>query len=151
MWMMTQPLTHPQTNWASPITTTTLGDTTVTINGSEASSEAGQITLTIDRTPDDAFETAELKLQGICPACRCTDGEHEWNCKNFDYSITGNINNGTVYAHTGALTFSTTSTNSITLGNETLSEEKLKKLNNILDLFDDDEIEKRLTSNKNSV
>jgi hypothetical protein len=73
---MTQPLTHPQTNWASPITTTTLGDTTVTINGSEASSEAGQITLTIDRTPDDAFETAELKLQGICPACRCTDGEH---------------------------------------------------------------------------
>ena len=50
-----------------------------------------------------------------------------------------------------ALTFSTTTANSITLGNETLSEEKLKKLNNILDLFDDDEIEKRLTSNKNSV
>ena len=123
----------------APITTTTTGDYTVTINGSTLpnyNGDTGQLNLGgKDLTPADDIETAELKLQGICPACRCINNDHEWNCKHYDYSTS---------IDTNAITFNSSSIlnpTTITLGSGTLTEEKITKLDKLLDLFDDDELD----------
>lgn len=142
----------------APITTTTTGDYTVTINGSTLPNynDPGQLNLGgKDLTPADDIETAQLKLQGICPACRCTNNDHEWNCKHYDYSTS--IDTNAITFNSSSIT--TTAPTTITLGSETLTEEKITKLDKLLDLFDDDELDqlmldkitKRLTVNKNSV
>lgn len=80
---------------------------------------------TIDRTPDDEIEKAELILAGICPACRRDDGKHDARCPHFKYDIDG-------------ITINTASgPNTITIGNRELTEDKLEKLDKLLDAIDD--------------
>lgn len=80
---------------------------------------------TIDQTPDDEIEKAELILAGICPACRRDDGKHDARCPHFTYDIDG-------------ITINTASgPNTITIGNRELTEDKLEKLDKLLDAIDD--------------
>lgn len=80
---------------------------------------------TIDQTPADEIEKAELILAGICPACRRDDGKHDARCPHFTYDIDG-------------ITITTASgPNTITIGDRVLTEDKLEKLDKILDAIDD--------------
>lgn len=128
--------------YAATITTSSPGSTTadtITIDPNT------QLNFGTDRTPEDPFEEAELKLAGVCPACRREDGEHEWDCKNYDYSttnITGSaITFGSNYQPGFTINTGVQDTE-IALGEATLNEAKLKKLDKLLDLFDDEELGK---------
>lgn len=113
-------------------TTIATGTDTVTITDP-------QLNFNSDKTPQDPFEEAELKLAGVCPACRNEDGEHEWDCKHYNYSTS------TVNTIGGGITFNSNynyqADTEIKLGQATLDEAKIKKLDKLLDLFDDDELE----------
>lgn len=80
----------------------------------------------IDQTPKDEIEKAELILAGICPACRRSDGKHEYTCPHYDYTLDG-------------ITINTQTAGSsvITVGNHSITEEKLEKLDKILNAIDD--------------
>lgn len=119
------------------ITTTTTGDYTVTIDSTTPTDTTLTYSSYVDQTPTDPVELAELKLAGICPKCRSEEG-HEWNCEE-------SISFTDVNAWTSApITFNTNSINTspvtITVGNATLTEEKLNRLNVLLDAFTDEEI-----------
>lgn len=96
---------------------------------------------TVDQTPTDDVEKAELILAGICPACRRTDGKHDYTCPHYNYTVDGiTINTQT----SGA--------GMITVGNHTITEEKLDKLDKILDAIDDiDEFIKDIKILKNKI
>ena len=128
--------------YATTITTTTTptatGDGTVTITDPNI-----QLNFSTDRTPEDPFEEAELKLAGICPSCRNTNGEHEWDCKHYDYS-TNSITSGGITFNSNyqpGFTINTVQDTEIALGQATLNEAKIKKLDKLLDLFEDDELD----------
>ena len=58
---------------------------TVTVDSTWAASDWNNNIIDIDlgimdKTPVDQVEHAELKLSGVCPACRCKLPDHEWNC-----------------------------------------------------------------------
>ena len=96
---------------------------------------------TIDQTPDDDVEKAELILAGICPACRRDDGKHDARCPHFKYDIDG-ITINTQPAGAGVLT----------IGNHVITEEKMEKLDKILDAVDDiDEFIKDIKILKNKI
>ena len=122
--------------YATTITTTIpAGGDTITIDP--------QLNFSTDRTPEDPFEEAELKLAGICPACRQEDGDHEWDCKNYDYS-TNSITSGGITFNSNyqpGFTINTVQDTEIALGQATLNEAKIKKLDKLLDLFEDDELD----------
>jgi hypothetical protein len=101
---------------------TDMGDSTYTITDDSLT-----VTTSVDQTPDDDVEKAELILRGICPACRRDDGKHEFTCPHYDYAVDGiTINTKT----TGA--------GMITVGNHTITEEKLEVLDRIIDAVGDD-------------
>lgn len=111
------------------------GTDTITID----TATSGTLTYSsyIDQTPIDPVELAELKLAGICPKCRAEDG-HEWNCEE-------SLQFTDVSAWTSSpVTFNTASINTspvtITVGNATLTEDKINRLNVLLDAFTDEEI-----------
>ena len=122
------------------ISTANSSDTlTVTVNGNEVDLTQ-QLDLGIDKTPSDPMEEAELILAGICPKCRQENGEHDYLCS--DWVATDlNISAGTVTIATSygpSITLDPT----IHVGNNTLTEDKLNKLDYILDRFDDLDIDK---------
>lgn len=92
-------------------------------------------TYSYDQTPKDPLEEAELKLQGICPACREPSNSHAWSCPNADLDLT-------IDANGGYLNFSTMVEPTITLGTETVDENRLKKINTIVDAIDDEKLDK---------
>lgn len=113
-----------------PITITTLG-TNITDYSISAPSDDFTYTwehglTTTDLTPTDEIEKAELILAGICPACRRDDGKHDYTCPRYEYSVDG-ITINTQTAGAGV----------ITVGNHSITEEKLEKLDKILDAIDD--------------
>jgi len=66
---------------------------TVTMDSSWVGTDWNNNTIDIDlgvmdKTPVDQVEHAELKLSGICPACRCKLPNHEWNCVKSYQSVT---------------------------------------------------------------
>ena len=102
-----------------------------------------QLNFSTDQTPSDPFEEAELKLAGICPACRHEEGEHQWDCKHYDYS-TNSITSGGITFNSNyqpGFTINTVQETEIALGQATLTEAKIKKLDKLLDFFDDEELE----------
>lgn len=130
------------------ISTANSSDTvTVTVNGNDVDLTQ-QLDLGVNKTPSDPMEEAELILAGICPKCRQENGEHDYLCSdwvatdlNISSSGTVNINHGfpgmgTTYGPT--ITFDST----LHVGNNTLTEDKLNKLDYILDRFDDLDIDK---------
>jgi hypothetical protein len=115
----------------------TMGTDTFTIDTSTISDTTLTYSSYVDQTPTDPVELAELKLAGICPKCRAEDG-HEWNCEE-SLSFT----DISTYATSGNLTFNSsvnTSPVTITVGNATLTEDKINRLNVLLDAFTDEEI-----------
>jgi hypothetical protein len=100
-----------------------------------------QLNFNSDKTPKDPFEEAELKLAGICPSCRNTNGEHEWDCKHYDYSTTSITGAGITFNSNYQPGFSINTDNEVSVGQATLTEAKIKKLDKLLDLFDDEELE----------
>jgi len=84
-------------------------------------------TYTTDQTPADEVEKAELILAGICPACRRDDGKHDFSCPKYDYNVDG-------------ITINTKTQGSgvITVGNHSITEEKLEILDRIIDAVGDD-------------
>ena len=122
------------------ISTANSSDTlTVTVNGNEVDLTQ-QLDLGIDKTPSDPMEEAELILAGICPKCRQENGEHDYLCSDWvatDLNISaGTVTIGTSYGP--SITLDPT----IHVGNNTLTEDKLNKLDYILDRFDDLDIDK---------
>lgn len=106
---------------------------TVTINTS----------FSTDRTPTDPVEEAELKLAGICPKCRSTLPEHEWDCA--DNSVWTGVDTFTVTDSTIGMNYD----NYITIDAEPkLSPETVRKLNRIFDELDDDDIENLIINTK---
>lgn len=133
-------MTHDDFYSTTITTTIPAGGDTITIDP--------QLNFNSDKTPKDPFEEAELKLAGICPSCRNTNGEHEWDCKHYDYSttsITGAaITFNSNYQPPGFIDMSIMSINTdneVSVGQATLTEAKIKKLDKLLDLFDDEELE----------
>ena len=126
-------------NWI----TTTTGSPTITINAeSNTQLDLGLDLGNKDLTPDDPFETAELKLAGICPACRNDEGFHTWDCKHYDYSAHNVITGaGITYNSSYQPNITIGTSTSISLGQATLDEAKVQKLDKLLDLFDDDELD----------
>ena len=100
-----------------------MGDTTYTISDSDNLT----VTTSVDQTPDDDVEKAELILRGICPACRRSDGKHDYTCPHYDFSVDG-ITISTKTAGAGV----------ITVGNHSITEEKLEVLDRIIDAVGDD-------------
>lgn len=124
--------------YGTTITTTQTGnDNTVTIDPNT------QLNFSTDKTPEDPFEEAELKLAGICPSCRKEDGDHDWDCKNYDYSTTSITGAGITFNsnYQPGIAINTVQDTEIALGQATLNEAKVKKLDKLLDLFDDDELD----------
>ena len=120
--------------YATTITTTIpAGGDTITIDP--------QLNFNSDKTPKDPFEEAELKLAGICPSCRNTNGEHEWDCKHYDYSTTSITGAAITFNSNYQPGFSINTDNEVSVGQATLTEAKIKKLDKLLDLFDDEELE----------
>jgi len=100
-----------------------------------------------DQTPTDPIEIAEFKLQGICPACRKSTNEHDWSCPE---SSVFTINSGSVLTinSAGKQLTGTIPSKTITIGAATLDEDKLLKLDKLLDLFDDDELDELIAAKK---
>lgn len=127
------------------ISTANSSDTvTVTVNGNEVDLTQ-QLDLGVNKTPSDPMEEAELILAGICPKCRQENGEHDYLCSDWvatDLNISaGTVTIGTSYGPTSygpSITLDPT----IHVGNNTLTEDKLNKLDYILDRFDDLDIDK---------
>ena len=136
--------TYDASGFPLTITTTTdvdISDYTVTIPGTDDFTFTWDHGLTQDQTPTDDVEKAELILAGICPACRRTDGKHDYTCPHYDYTVDG-------------ITINTQTSGSsvITVGNHTITEEKLDKLDKILDAIDDiDEFIKDIKILKNKI
>ena len=124
--------------------TITIGDITDAVSDqfSVWNSVGDDITITTgihinDRTPVDPVEEAELKLQGICPACRNPVEDHLWDCKHQHHDIGGyTLDVGSQW------NFSTHSDPTITIGSTIISEERMKKLNRIADALDDDMLDR---------
>lgn len=108
-----------------------------------------QSNFTKDQTPECDIEHAELKLAGICPACRCHNDDHTWDCKNYSWqnAITGTTINSSAQYGT-IIAGGTTYSDQITIGSAVIDEDKITKLDKILELFDDDELEKLLEAAK---
>lgn len=89
-----------------------------------------------DRTPTDPVEEAELKLAGICPKCRATLPEHEWDCA--DNSVWTGVDTFTVTDSTIGMNYD----NYITIDPEPkLSPETTRKLNKIFEELNDNDID----------
>ena len=99
-----------------------MGDTTYTI-----SEDSLTVATTIDQTPDDDVEKAEIILRGICPACRRSDGKHDFTCPHYDYNTDGIT-----------ISSKTAGAGIITVGNHNITEEKLEVLDRIIDAVGDD-------------
>lgn len=112
--------------FGDPFTVTTMADGAYTIADSS-------YTYFQDQTPSDPVEEAELKLQGICPACRNELPTHEWSCPHRSWSLDG-------VTLTSDFDFVNT-TPSVQIGTAVLTEEKLEKLDKILDAFGDVDID----------
>lgn len=113
---------------------------TVTVNGTDVDLTQ-QLDFGVNKTPDDPIAEAELILSGICPKCRCETPEHDWNCPDWSANSVGfdpsqNVTIGTTYGPT--ITLDST----IHVGNNTLTQEKLDKLDALLDRVDDLDIDK---------
>jgi len=130
------------------ISTANSSDTvTVTVNGNEVDLTQ-QLDLGVNKTPSDPMEEAELILAGICPKCRQENGEHDYLCSDWvatDLNLSaGTVTIGTSYGPSinlgpgPGITLDPT----IHVGNNTLTEDKLNKLDYILDRFDDLDIDK---------
>jgi hypothetical protein len=91
----------------------------------------------VDQTPSDPVEEAELKLQGICPSCRKDNQDHDWTCKHFD--------SNTITLDPNSISFGNYNnpfSPAITIGNTTLDESKVQKIDKILQALDDDKLDK---------
>ena len=133
-------MTH-ENFYATTISTPTTADTiTVTVDNTTVDT---QLNFRTDQTPSDPFEEAELKLAGICPACRHEDGEHQWDCKHYDYSTTSITGAGITFNsnYQPGFTINTVQDTEIAFGAAILTEAKIKKLDKLLDLFEDDELD----------
>jgi len=119
-------------------------------NYSYADSETVTISTSFstDRTPTDPVEEAELKLAGICPKCRSTLPEHEWDCA--DNSVWTGVDTFTVTDSTISMDYDNMNyDNYITIDAEPkLSSETVRKLNRIFDELDDDDIENLIINTK---
>lgn len=107
---------------------------TYTVDIENAMDAVGEYSYHYDQTPKDPLEEAELKLRGICPACREPSNAHSWSCPNASYDLVVDANGG----------YFTSIDANLTLGNQTLDENKLEKINKIIDAIDDDQIDKLL-------
>ena len=127
--------------------------TTVTVDGlpvDESVYETGvQLNFGIDKTLEDDMETAQLILRGICPKCRKDDGDHEWDCpawsgtlQDTTFSTSQNISFGTPYGPTVTIDTIDTTNSTIHVGNNTLTQEKLDKLDALLDRVENLDIDK---------
>lgn len=126
----TYTVTDPYTHFADIDTTYPSYYTSYTdMQGTMYSIDEDAITVSasVDQTPIDDMEKAELILQGKCPACRRDDGKHEYTCPHYDYAVDG-------------ITISTKTTGAgvISVGNHTITEEKLEVLDKIIDAVGDD-------------
>ena len=129
-------ITH---DYSSTITTTIpAGKGTVTVTGDVSP----QLNFNTDKTPADPFEEAELKLAGVCPACRREDGIHDWDCKHYNYSTSTITGAGITFNSNYQPGFTLDVDTEISIGQATLDEAKIKKLDKLLDLFDDEELDK---------
>ena len=130
-----------------------IGSTTTTITGDALWTYTPGDNLTVDsytsfndQTPTDPMEIAEFKLQGICPACRKSTKEHVWQCPESSSSA--------FTINSGAITTSTITPGIVTIGSAvngsaaTIDAEKILKLDKLLDLFDDDELDELIAAKK---
>lgn len=117
---------------------------TITVNGDEVDLNE-QLNISVNKTPSDPMEEAELILAGICPKCRQDNGAHDWQCPDWasDLGIPEYINMN--HGFPGMATTygpNITPDPTIHVGNNTLTQEKLDKLDALLDRFDDLDLDK---------
>jgi hypothetical protein len=133
----TDTITWPAIDISSPTSTTTItGDALWTYTPGD-NFTVDSYTSFNDQTPTDPIEIAEFKLQGICPACRKSTKEHDWSCPE-----------SSVFTINSAAITTSTIPSIVSIGAATLDEDKLLKLDKLLDLFDDDELDELIAAKK---